>query len=127
MRPQAGPAGRAGGGAPHPGSTPARPGHGADGGLVSGGGDLPWEFPFSSAYAPEGRGVDVPGVEGTSGLRIPAGVQSQTVLRLRGKGLPRFQGHGRGDLLVRVNLETPTRLSAEERRLLEELRRLRRA
>ena len=89
--------------------------------------DLLLELPISFADAALGTEVDVPTMDGTSRLKIPAGVQSQTVLRLRGKGLPRFQGHGRGDLLVRVNLETPTRLSAEERRLLEELRRLRRA
>jgi molecular chaperone DnaJ len=67
----------------------------------------------------------VPTMDGMSRLRIPAGVQTQTTLRLRGKGLPRFQGRGRGDQLVRVTVVTPTRLSSEERRLLEQLRELR--
>src|SRR5205814_1420959 len=63
--------------------------------------DLLLELPISLADAALGTEVDVPTMDGASRLKIPAGVQSQTVLRLRGKGLPRFQGHGRGDLLVR--------------------------
>ncbi|TLZ98093.1 MAG: molecular chaperone DnaJ [Methanobacteriota archaeon] len=93
--------------------------------FVRDGDDLVLELPISFADAALGTEVEVPTMEGTTRLRVPAGVQTHTTLRLRGKGLPRFQGHGRGDQLVRVSVITPTRLSAEERRLLEQLRRLR--
>jgi len=68
----------------------------------------------------------VPTLEGTARLRIPPGTQTHTLLRLRGKGLPRFRAEGRGDQLVRVLVTTPTRLRGEERKLLEELGRLER-
>jgi len=88
------------------------------------GDDLILELPISFAQAALGADVEVPTLDGVSRLHIPPGTQSRTTLRLRGKGLPRFQGHGRGDLLVRVNIVTPTGLSAEERRLFEQLREL---
>ena len=86
------------------------------------GDDVVLDLPVSFPQAALGTEVDVPTLDGTSRLRIPAGVQSHTVLRLRGKGLPRFQGSGRGDELVRVIVVTPTRLSADEKRLLEQFR-----
>jgi len=86
------------------------------------GDDIIYELPISIAQAALGAEVDVPTLDGTSRLRIPAGIQTGTILRLRGKGLPRFQGSGRGDQLVRVIVMTPTRLSAEERRLFEQRR-----
>jgi len=89
------------------------------------GDDIVYELPISFAQAALGAEVEVPTLDGTSRLRIPAGIQTGTILRLRGKGLPRFQGSGRGDQLVRVIVQTPTRLSAEERRLFEQLRQLR--
>ncbi len=92
--------------------------------FVRDGDDVVLEVPISFEQAALGAEVDVPTLDGTSRLRIPAGIQSHTVLRLRGKGIPRFQGSGRGDELVRVIVVTPTPLSAEERRLYEQLRRL---
>jgi len=89
------------------------------------GDDIIYELPVSFAQAALGAEVDVPTLDGTSRLRIPDGIQTGTILRLRGKGLPRFQRSGRGDQLVRVIIQTPTRLSAEERRLFEQLRGLR--
>ena len=86
------------------------------------GDDLLLDVPITFAQAALGADVEVPTLDGTTRLRIPAGVQSHTVLRLRGKGLPRFQGGGKGDELVRVIVVTPTRLTAEERRLMEQLR-----
>src|SRR6266581_4570666 len=93
--------------------------------FVREGDDIVYELPVSFAQAALGAEVDVPTLDGTSRLRIPSGIQTGTVLRLRGKGLPRFQRSGRGDQLVRVIVQTPTRLSAEERRLFEQLRGLR--
>src|SRR2546425_1212428 len=89
------------------------------------GDDIVYELPISFAQAALGAEVDVPTLDGTSRLRIPSGIQTGTILRLRGKGLPRFQRSGRGDQLVRVIVQTPTRLSAEEHRLFEQLRGLR--
>ncbi|MCX7868936.1 MAG: hypothetical protein N2322_03200, partial [Terrimicrobiaceae bacterium] len=52
-------------------------------------------------------------------LKIPAGTQSGTVFRVKGLGVPALRGHARGDLLVTVQVEVPTRLNAEQRRALE--------
>ncbi|HEY0945008.1 MAG TPA: DnaJ C-terminal domain-containing protein [Opitutaceae bacterium] len=68
--------------------------------------------------------VEVPTLDGTVGITIPPGTQPDTVLRLRGRGLPRFGGRGRGDLYVRVQVRVPQRLSAEERRLYAQLKKL---
>lgn len=63
-------------------------------------------------------------LDGTLTVRIPAGTQPDSQLRLRGKGLPRFGVRGRGDLYVRVGVRVPERLSAQERGLYEKLRAL---
>ncbi len=68
-----------------------------------------------------GGEIEVPTLEGSARLQVPPGTQSHTLLRLRGKGLPRMRGGGRGDQLVQVVVVTPERLSAEERKLLERL------
>ena len=54
-------------------------------------------------------------------LKIPMGTQTGTVFRLRGKGMPVLGGRGRGDLFVSVTVMTPTTLTREQRRLLEQL------
>src|SRR6266705_3020875 len=92
--------------------------------FVRDGDDVLIDLPISVSQAALGTEVEVPTLDGRSRLQVPAGIQSHTVLRLRGKGLPRFQGRGRGDELVRVVVVTPTRLTADERRLLEQLGRL---
>src|SRR5207244_13508384 len=89
------------------------------------GDDIVFELPISFAQAALGAEVDVPTLDGTSRLRIPSGIQTGTTLRLRGKGLPRFQRSGRGGQLVRVIIQQPTRLSAEEGGRIEEVRGLR--
>ena len=83
--------------------------------------DLVTTATVSFSTAALGGEIEVPTLEGSARLRIPAGTQTHTVFRLRGKGLPRFQGSGRGDELVRVVVGTPERLSSEERRLFERL------
>ena len=78
------------------------------------GANLLYELPITFSQAALGDEVDVPTVEGTARVNIPAGVQSGVVLRLRGQGLPELHGEGkRGDLLVRVVVYTPQRLSQE--------------
>ncbi|WP_279426335.1 J domain-containing protein [Anaeromyxobacter terrae] len=71
-----------------------------------------------------GTRIDVPTLEGTVELVIPAGTQPGAVLRLRGKGLPRLGGGRRGDLDVRIQVRVPEAATADERALYEQLRRL---
>jgi len=78
------------------------------------------EVPIRFAIAVLGGEVDVPTLEGKVSLRIPEGTQSGKVFRLRGKGLPSVHGAGRGDELVRIFVEVPSRLSERARELLTE-------
>ncbi len=68
-----------------------------------------------------GADVEVPAVTGTMSLRVPAGTQSGQLFTLRGRGLPRVNASGVGDLHVRVQLWTPTEIAGEEKRLIEQL------
>ena len=85
------------------------------------GDDLLCEVPISFSDAALGARVEVPGVKGKVRLTVPPGTQSGELLRLRGQGLPSLDGH-RGNLIVRVVVETPRKLNANARRLFEELR-----
>jgi molecular chaperone DnaJ len=67
---------------------------------------------------------EVPILEGSVKVKIPAGIQPGGVLRVAGRGLPRFRSRGRGDLLVRIHLHVPKELSPEERKLYKQLRAL---
>jgi molecular chaperone DnaJ len=69
-----------------------------------------------------GTSTDVPTLEGQVSVKVPAGTQPDSVLRLRGKGLPRFGGGTRGDLYIRLQVHVPERLSDRQRRLFEQLR-----
>ena len=84
------------------------------------GDDLSLDLPLSFTQAALGASVRVPTPLGEERLTIPPGIQSGTVLRLKGKGLPRLGQNGNGDLNVRIHVWTPENLSAEQRRLLEE-------
>lgn len=68
-----------------------------------------------------GGSAEVPTVDGKAKVPIEAGTQAGRVLRLKGKGLPDVNGYGSGDMLVVIDIVVPSRLSAEERRLVEEL------
>jgi molecular chaperone DnaJ len=85
------------------------------------GGVLVCELPVSPAEAALGAEVDVPLLESTVRMKVPAGSQSGTLLRLRGRGLPRPGGQPRGDAHVRVVVETPVSPSEEARALLAKL------
>ena len=80
-----------------------------------------YEMPISVAQAALGDEVTVPTLEGTASLAIPAGTQSDKIFKLPGRGLPRLNSRGRGDLLVKVVVWIPGRLSAEQKRLFEKL------
>jgi len=69
-----------------------------------------------------GANVEVPTIEGKAKVKVEPGTQSGKVLRLRNKGLPTYNRHGRGDQLIYVNVFTPEKLSKEEREILEKLR-----
>jgi molecular chaperone DnaJ len=85
------------------------------------GDDLVYDLPVTFTQAALGAEISVPTPYGQSTLRLPAGTQTGAVLRVRGKGLPHIGEGGHGDLHVRVHVWTPTKLSAEQRRLLEAL------
>jgi molecular chaperone DnaJ len=88
--------------------------------FVRDGADLHCEVPIPFAQAALGAEIDVPTLEGKVKLRIPEGTQSGKVLRLRGKGLYTLRSSGRGDQLVRIFVEVPTRLTDRQRDLLEQ-------
>ena len=83
--------------------------------------DILYEASISFPQATLGAEIDVPTIDGKAELRIPAGTQSHTVFRLKGKGLPHLNSFNRGDELVRVKIITPTKLTARQRELLMEL------
>ena len=74
-----------------------------------------------------GADVEVPAVSGSVSLRVPAGTQSGQVFHLRGRGLPRVNASGVGDLHVRVQMWTPDSLSPEEEALVRQLAELQKA
>ena len=88
------------------------------------GNDVICEVPLSIAQAALGAEVDVPTLEGANRLKVPAGTQSGQVFRLKGRGIPDVNGYGRGDEIVRIVVETPRKLSARQRELLEEFARI---
>ena len=77
------------------------------------------EVPVSFVQAALGAQIDVPTLDGKHRMKIPAGTQSGKVFRVKGKGIPHLHGGGRGDQHVRILVETPTHLSAEQKELLE--------
>lgn len=85
------------------------------------GDDLILDKVVSFPLAAVGGSVVVPGIDGESELEIPSGTQPGAVLRMRGKGMPRLRSKGRGDMLVRVNVRVPTKLSTKEKEALREL------
>jgi len=79
--------------------------------------------PVSFTAAALGDTIEIPGLDGeTHSIDIPAGIQSGKQLRKRGAGMPVLQGRGRGDLVVEVMVETPTKLTARQKELLREFR-----
>jgi molecular chaperone DnaJ len=86
--------------------------------------DLLCEIPISFSTAALGGEIEVPTLHGPAKLKIPAGTQSGAMMRLRNQGMPDVHGRGHGDLLVRVIVEVPTRLSRQLREKLEEFAKL---
>ena len=86
--------------------------------------DLVCEVPVSIAQAALGTELEVPTLDGSSKVKVPAGTQSGQMFRLRGRGVPDLNGYGTGDELVRIVVETPRKLTARQRDLLEEFAKL---
>ena len=78
-------------------------------------------MPITFAQAALGAEIFVKTLEGEEKVKIPMGTQTGTVFRLKAKGMPVLGGRGRGDLFVSVSVVTPTSLTREQRRLLEQL------
>ena len=78
------------------------------------------EVPITFPQAALGDEISVPTLEGKVKMKVPAGTQSGKIFRLRGKGIHDVHGYGKGDELIRIIIETPTKLSAKEKQLLKE-------
>jgi molecular chaperone DnaJ len=85
------------------------------------GDDLICEVPISVCQAALGDEITVPTLNGDHTIKVPAGTQSGKVIRLKNKGIPHLQGFGKGDELVRLVVWVPTKLSAEEKKLFQQL------
>jgi molecular chaperone DnaJ len=85
------------------------------------GADLYCTIPLSIAQASLGAELQVPGLNGEEKLKIPEGTQSGAVFRIKGKGLADPRGGGKGDLYYHVRVLTPTKLTREQRKLMEQL------
>jgi molecular chaperone DnaJ len=82
--------------------------------------DVLCEVPISFTQASLGAEIEVPTIEGKVKMKIHAGTQSGTLFRLKGKGIARLGGYGRGDQIVKVIVETPAKLTQRQREILEE-------
>jgi molecular chaperone DnaJ len=85
------------------------------------GDDVLCQVPLTFTQAELGAEVEVPTLDGKGKLRVPAGTQPGTTLRIKSKGMPKRAGIGRGDQRVEVTIEVPTELTARQKELLEEL------
>ena len=82
--------------------------------------DVYCEIPISFVQASLGASVEAPTIDGKVELKIPAGIQSGTVLKIKNKGIPVLRGEGRGDEFVKVKVLTPKNLTSRQKELLQE-------
>ena len=82
--------------------------------------DLSIDVPLSFATAALGGTIEVPTLEKTIDLKIPAGTQSHTTFRLKNHGIKQLRGMGKGDLYVRIIINVPKNLSRKQKKILEE-------
>lgn len=84
------------------------------------GDDIQCEMPVPFHVASLGGEIEVPTIHGYASLKIPAGLENGTVMRLRGKGVPAVQGYGTGDQHVRLVIDAPDKLDRNQRKTLED-------
>ncbi|MAG08341.1 molecular chaperone DnaJ [Candidatus Woesearchaeota archaeon] len=82
--------------------------------------DINVEVPISFAQAALGTEIEVPTLDGKAKLNIPAGTQTSTIFRMKGKGIPHLQGYGNGSENVKVIVKVPEKLSKKQKQLLKE-------
>lgn len=85
------------------------------------GDDLLYNLTIGFPQAALGSEVSIPSLEGNANMKIQPGTQPGEIIKLKGKGMPRFRGYGKGDLLVRVDISVPEKLSQQQKVLLEQL------
>jgi len=85
------------------------------------GDDLLYNLTIGFPQATLGTEVSIPTLDGNAYIKIRAGTQPGEIIRLKGKGIPRLRGYGKGDLLVRVDILVPEKLTQQQRTLLEQL------
>ncbi len=83
--------------------------------------DVHCDVPITFSQAALGADVEVPTLSGKVSMNIPQGVQSGKKMRLKGKGIQRLGGYGSGDQIIRVVVETPTKLSEQEKEIFKQL------
>jgi molecular chaperone DnaJ len=88
------------------------------------GSDIFCEIPLTFTQAALGDEIEIPTLTDKVKLKIPAGTQTNTFFRLKGKGVPHLRGYGQGDQNVKVTIVTPTTMTDEQRELLKEFARL---
>ncbi len=81
-----------------------------------------YELPINFVQAALGDKIEIPTMTGRVKLKIPEGIESGAVIRLEGKGMPRLHRKGFGDMMVKIRVKTPKRLSRKAKNLLEELK-----
>ena len=89
--------------------------------FIRDGDDIIYELPINFAQAALGAEIEVPTLDGTTKLRVPAGSQTGEVFKIKSQGIPHLHGRGRGDQFVRLRVVTPESLSKEQRQIFEEL------
>jgi molecular chaperone DnaJ len=86
------------------------------------GNDLHITVPISFTQASLGDEIEVPTITGKANLKIPASTQSETVFRMRGKGIPFLNSSGAGDQMVKVRIEVPSKLTKKQKDLIKQLK-----
>ncbi len=83
--------------------------------------NVAYDLHISFTDAVFGTQIEVPTIDGSAKIKIPAGTQSGKIFRLKGKGFPAVNSYEKGDQLIHVNIWTPQNLTSEEKALLEKL------
>ena len=84
------------------------------------GDDILLQVRINFSQAVFGDKINVPTVDGKASLKIPAGIEAGQILRIRGKGFPRLRRSGRGDQLVKIQIDVPKKLSKDEKAILQD-------